>query len=481
MKNKLRKMAIFATTLAMIAAPKSIYANIIHHSAHALHFPNVFQGIFIDPDNDEPFNMYKQVFGENHETIQRNSRAVNRTTYYDGIRMNVLSTGVITNVFRQQAYVFFTLQDETGSRLGDNIWLDIEHDWSIVSKHATQLHFDEETNTATFVLNVWYFDNESFNDDYRNITININGIHTNRHWGIDTINQTIEIGNLLKSHNPTFVTDVEEEVLKWWTRELELTGWTRGGDKGLHYILDNQILARDELNIRIGGVEGAYISNIALVDNTLHVQTRGKVSIEDSSLNQWVNVSLLNEEGSGVSTEYGFTISGFDENLNRIEGIQYTQRGFYIEDLEEISSYTLELHIGSFDDASINLEISLISPVISNGITLEESKVVLLDGEELSIDNILISPMFLSFNLDAQVEGFNEFMNLFVNIINNLQVEFFFDDGTQEEVAISWETTNFLNVFDEESESNMYQVYIANKFDIDRLVAININGTHIEI
>lgn len=443
------------------------------------------------PSFENPVDqMYYNVFGEGFELMQQRSRQVNRVIYQDGIKMEIFSTITVRkNLFDDErgqtntSFTFFTLQDQTENRVSSDMQLnlntdDLQDHTRPVWAHERLIDFDEDTQTATFVVEHRFWSiHEENNSIHEHVNLVIEGIVKDRVY-VDEILKDIDIAYLVNSHTPT----LEENNTSLETINDDFP------------IEERKSLVRDELEIPIEGWESAYISNIALKDNMLHIQTNTHraFDIDRSSIDWWTSYSINNlintNTGEFIWPIDTLRIDNFDEEGNFIDNRQYEEFIFYIEDLDSLPYYYINLNGGYFETIiDTNLEVSFYSPVIKENIIIEEVK-ILIGGEEVYINSIQISPLEIRLGIEPHgIELNNYDLHYFIN--DNVNLTLIFEDGTdQENIQKRWGHNSWgMNWSWVEDDTNDIIITEASMvlrglvINVEELAAVNINGTVIEV
>lgn len=476
MKRKLRNLTMLTLAIATLGFSSVAYANedqiLIGDGggggAVAISAP-LKNNNFTNPVD----RMYYHQFGEGFQLMQEKSREINRSVYEDGIRMEVLSTVTVRTNLRSNehftedgywveldnSYTFFTLQDTTGDRISQDMELNLTSN-NDMWPYAGLVDFNEDTKTATFVAYHNAGDSQENDNVDKQLSLILEGIIKDR-VEVEEVLEDISISDLLNSHNPTFI---DQE--------------------------GTEILAKDELNIPIQGWDSAYISNIALKGNMLHIQTNAHRDYSTTNWDWYYIHHLVNTNtGDEIWFADNYWIDNYDEDWNLIDNREYQEMIFYIDDINDLSSYYLKLSGGYYDTfIDTNIEIDFDSPIIKENIVVEKEAKILVDNKEVSISNIMISPLEISFSIDEEMYGDDlvSFMN------DNLSMTLIFEDGTrQENVQKSrygshnvWGMSWFTDENEDGSDtihSNIEMILSNFVINTEDLAAISINGVVIEV
>lgn len=479
MKRKLRKLSMLTLAAATLGFSSVAYAN---ESQEDEVLANVSGGggvaIVHAPQEIKNFDnpvdrMYYSVFGEGFEYMQERSKEVNEVVYYNGIRMEVLSTITVRrdlsdtrelseDVLREtigDSYTFFTLQDTTGDRISSDMFINVtsnDYTWP----HGYLIDFDEDTKTGTFIARHSTWDTYENDNTYQQLRLIVDRLIKDR-VDIDEPLKEIIIKDLIDTHNPTFVKDEGREVLK-----------------------------KDELKIPIEGWEFAYISNIALRGNMLHIQTNTHKDFSGTnwnwhSINQLVNINT----GDIIIDNDVFWLNNHDDEGNLINDREYKEIIFYIEDIKNLSSYYIKLIATYYETyKDINLNIDFKSPILKDNLTVEEDVKILIDNQEVFISNIRISPLEIRFSIDTGEELYGSHIDF--SIMDNLNLTLIFEDGTRRENVqkrwghnswgMSWSWNESLDGTDKVF-SNLEMILSNIVINTEDLVAISINDVIIQV
>ena len=503
-------------------------------------------------DGDRTFDnvvdlMYFNQFGDGFEFIQYHSTDLNRTINHANWQLRVISTVAIaerpftSSVWPDNAIVkfdeetgdwsiineetgevileeeleemeltsvrvhtFFSLQDTSGEiDFATGIDVEFMEDFSgersfgdgVFWGHAGWGYFDEESRTMYFTATHWGTVEEL--DDSISLDFVINRILADlRH---STYDVEIDFAYLLENHEATFV--------------VEHTFWRGGSSSGeMREILgedfdpfspDTETMARGELNIPLAN--GVYLSNIALKDNLLLVQTRQRdflreswthASLVDTRVEptDWEKVSAMNEEeveeffDSWVSRHlwslYSIDVSPMDEYF-QIIGNRYMEEVFHLEDLDILNYLAFEVSHGYFAIVqSVNLSVpSFFSPVINQRLVLDSSVEVVIYGTTYTIKDIEISPLEISFAIDNPQPLFDiindHTRQQWFDLGEHVQIELIHLDGTESEHSVrsgGWSTS-----WDLDEIVELRAFFGGSVLDINNLAAIRINGILVEL
>lgn len=482
MKRKIKHLGILALIMGIITSSSLVLGNKIEVLASSVADTLKVQNLAMFGRDIHKFDnltdmMYYSVFGESFEIMQQHSKEVNKEAYYDGIRMEVLSTVTIAQEDFYTSYTFFTLQDtSSNNRITNTTRINLQNKIlqdNIVNAwgNAVPVLFDEETHTMTFIGTYTHYNTEGGNY-LEHMPINIETIIDNYTTESKPIHD-INIMDLINNHDASFTNNR-----------------TRGGGFGnqleelgldFHELLEEDTLKKDELSIPIQGWDSAYISNIALIDNMLHIQTN---TLERRDITeQWFNLTLIDTKTDNVATPiYSINLDNMDEDFNIIEDKVYQDFVYLIEDINNLQHYSLNLETSYYDTIiNTDLEISFSSPIFMETYKVGEATQILIDNQETNISNIKVSTMGVNFTID-EIELLPEDIREYSEVIkNNIDVTLIYNNGVEDtylnnSIGTSW--------WQEDQEEFIRDITIkleGSVIDVDNLVAIKINGTIIEV
>lgn len=266
------------------------------------------------------------------DKIARLLQPIELVSESNGIRMEVVAAMNDDN----KAIAYITLQDMTDDRLAGVIDL-YHYGMAETGMSFTPIAlYDEETRTAT--LRMFSYGGENLNG--KKVILSLQSFLTGRkEW------KNVDIGF------PLDTVQVAERTV--W---LEKNAW-QGGGGNFDEIISNgglEILPLDEMYIPIPGVDFAYISNIGLIDDRLHIQIhwteKGSVP---ANLDDHGGFELLGEDGQSmiddrnISISFGTDAQGVMRNTGYgADGLLFDGGTVYQEDVYVVDSnlenYTLQ-------------------------------------------------------------------------------------------------------------------------------------------
>ena len=507
-------------------------------------------GAFSSWDGERTFDnaidlMYFNLFGDGFELIKSHSTDVNRTINHGNWQLNVISTVAIAErsftsaiwpdnaivKFDEETGAWVIINEETGEVILEEELekadftsvrvhtffsikdtsgeIDLANGFEIIfrenladtrrlgdgtfSGHAGWGHLDEESGAMYLVATHWGTVEEL--GDNININFVIDRILAD--WRHFTEEIEVDFAYLLENHEATFIV----ENVQW--RGGSSSGEMREilGEDFDPFSADAEIMARGELNIPLA--HGIYLTNIALRDNLLLVQTRQS----DFSRESWGHASLIDTRVKPIDWEntptmseaeleklfnlqmsrfpqslYSIDVSLMDENF-QIIGNRYTEKVFHIEDLGSLNYLAFEVSHGYFAVVrTVNLVgPSLNSPVINQRLVVESDAEVVIYGTASTIKDIEISPLEISFVIGYVQPLFNTITDSdrWFDISEHIQIELIHKDGTESGHSIR--STGWSTSWDDDKILELRVFFGGSVLDIDNLAAIRVNGVLIEV
>ncbi|WP_199445798.1 hypothetical protein [Bacillus weihaiensis] len=231
----------------------------------------------------------------------------------DGIKMEV----VAAMNDNEMAVIYVTLQDLTGNMIDETLDL---YDYSLTGAHMFNsriVDYDEKTNTAT--MRIQGNGGEILNNSKMNFRI------TSFLSDKQTFDNAVDV-NLSK------ITSKPPKTVR-----LDMNN-TSGGGGNLYQKLEDQgvvqVLKPNENEIPLKEIEFMHISNIGIIDNRLHIQTRWYKENTDNH-GYFYFVDDLGNETYPTSVSFGT-----DEAGHTNYGDEYTE---YIFDMESVDFEEQEL------------------------------------------------------------------------------------------------------------------------------------------
>jgi len=406
-------------------------------------------------------------FGPSFNALKRNAIAVNQTATYGNIQMDILYSVAIADRVRTHevwdfneeteefeptgemqtwrnfnTFTLFTLQDETKSE-EDFLGIALNFNNSSTWTDAQFLFFDAETSTAYFMANQQDHTEEEL--DTIEVNLSINQIFSDLHS--EMIEADVNISYLLENHNATFVT----------SEELGETQWPRSFGVSHEAIelfgedfdpSEDDFLKRDELNLSLG--YDIFLSNIALVENLLHIQLNESSGHFLPGTN-WrtvpsVHASLVNTSIEEINWDeidaeaiedweafwretpqrhmhwlYGRSASEYEEyemewdgeyftTFREVDDRRYGERAYHIADLSILEYLALELSVNYFrNQTAVALTTETFTvDVMSGSIVVAEEISINIEGRNYTIRDLTIGVLGISFDV---VDGMQTLSN----------------------------------------------------------------------
>ena len=421
-----------------------------------------------------------------------------------------------------QVTTFLALQDTTGRvpLNGVNLTLvdafdpdDMMSRSSFFFGHINFVHFDEDTNTAYFAAR----HNSSVREagDSVEISFTIDQIFADVQMIMEEID--IDIADLLESHEATFITlEASQRFGGGFSSHdmFEVMGQDFDPFSG-----DIEAMERGELSIYLA--ENMYLTNIAVRDNLLHLQTSQEdqigwptarwahLMIVDNRIEPFDWEELLADIDVFTATEaemeewnlrfepyaaryiqgiFGFDVSPVDEDFILIGNRRYNEQVIYIRDSELINNLGFIVS-GSYHAVvqPVDFAVSAEASVLGGRIESDASARVRIDGRSYIIGDFTITPLELSFGIeDAQtlVDRMNDHTRFF-SMEEHIELELIHADGTVTEHSGRQTGWSFGHIWDEDGEVTELTETKVNfggiVIDIDDLVAVRVNGIRIDL
>ena len=433
--------------------------------------------------------VYYLAFGSGFSYIQRNANVINNTFVSGSITLNVLESMSLFNTWEIldnsntinfneiESFTIFTVTDSQNRLEGDfhvisldetdineilesidfeNITLAEISEIEVTGNQIYFIYFDEANLTNYFLLHQFttgltYQDNISKN-------FIVNTIKTNLSEGYEDIDFVLT--DLLVSQG-NFVTKEHQGFI--WSLELEeMFGSIE------NFLEGKQSLELGAIEVSIGN---NFITNIALVDNFLHIQFR-----EETPFYQYLSLGLYGTHsdivlfdtytGSIIEPIYMLFFAG---NNNT----QYTEDVIDITNLNIEDLIFRELQWFFEEQIDVDINVTFTSPVVAYEPINFVTNSILLGYYELDVVNLYAEPMYLSFTIKASSNITSE--NDWLSLIYDIEISFLY---TNEEhpMPVSGIFSGFLNWFIDEDLNLQASIFTA--IDIDNLEAIILNGVN---
>lgn len=272
-KFRFEKWALTGVAAAMLLTTTLVYAEVIDIS-------KVYRIIF--GENSKYIESYIEPLDASNNTMNADGKndkeiPVLIQSEYDGIVIKLISAINDENALR----IFATATDTKANRLGED--LDFTS-WGLSQGNGGNLSivdYNNKTKTATMMIT-------SLGKDHQGIaTLNINGFSRGREFIEDLPENNINIGELLKGHKSTIIS--QDEVWK-----------SGGGGDNREIYEESRLLKYDEMDISFDNVDMFSISNIGFVDELFHIQTKAMLSGASLVDGIYMNIKFVNSQGEIV-------------------------------------------------------------------------------------------------------------------------------------------------------------------------------------
>ena len=338
-----------------------------------------------------------------------------------------------------EIYTLFSIRDASGTvdlslpmELGISI-PDFDGDAGIfggIHGWASMVNYDEETGTAFFMAQHRVHEPGGETSDVKSLTFTIDRILAEP----ETISEEImaDLMCLPEGHEAAFTTADRIGFNSFGgslNHELMYEVFGEGFDP---FLPDTEIMMPGELDIPI--MEGfLYLSNVALRDNILFIQTRqpeqeqvwpqrtwiswqladGRVEMPDmEALFQQVdwddpasvgafNEAMMTAHERFIYPVYSINMNRLDEDF-RMSGESYIDNVFYIEDLDMLPYLSLYVRGATYTVVeSVNLVVPVFEvPVMGSFAAVDERVQINIYGQTYTIRNITADPLSIRFTIE---------------------------------------------------------------------------------
>ena len=310
----------------------------------------------------------------------------------NGIKMEVVSAMKDEDMI----VVYITLQDIEGNRIDKTLDLNDSYRIEGLNSYTNEIvDYNEQSKTATIRIQA----NSNKNLRNKKIEFSLNSFISGEKIISSSLSNDIFVGSLIN------------EVKN--TAKLYMDNIAGGG--GLLYEeLSNEkeidILEKDKLNIKFNNISSMSITNMGIINNQLHIQTKW----DKSKFDNHGFLYLTDNEGKKIDVRDANIYYSFDENGRTIYGNDYIE---YIFDLTNINLNSINLNADVFYSENYvqgpwktNFKIDPIS----------EEKVVNHEriNSHYTIDKIKISKLGISILTDNNLD---EVSSIKINMNNDMQ------------------------------------------------------------
>ncbi|TCU66920.1 hypothetical protein EV204_11330 [Tissierella praeacuta] len=441
-KIPFKKMALAGVVASMIFATTLVYAGIIDIS-------KVYRIIFGEKSEYlesyiEPLDNSKDIKSIHEDNDKEDPLSIESEC--DGIVIKLISAINDEDVLR----IFATATDTKGDRLGED--LDFTS-WGLSQGHGgnvSVVDYNNETKTATLMIT------SLGNDHHGSATLKVNGFSTGREFLEDLPESSINIGQLLKGHKPTIIS--QDEV------------WKSGGGGDYENLYEeSRLLKYDEMDIPFENVDMFSISNMGFVDGLFHIQSKAMVSGAALIDGIYMSTKFVNSQGEIVYNPE-LSIDFTADKKYAYEKYSKEPHDKYIEMI-----YPDITNLEQLNDLSITIDY-MKSPKITEG-TWEFSflipekittdfkvdREININDEKLRIDMVSLSPIGITLHLHQDISDDYSHSDI-------VSVEYM--DGTIIEL-------NQSSIQTYESESTL--VFKGDIIEIEKVQSILINGERVNI
>jgi len=310
----------------------------------------------------------------------------------NGIKMEVVSAMKDEDMI----VMYITLQDIEGDRIDETLDLNDSYKVKGLNVYTSEvIDYNEKNKTAT--IRIQANSNENLNN--KKIEFSLDSFIS----GEKNISSSVS--------NDIFADNLINEVKN--TVKLDMDNIPGGGGELYKELRDQKevdILEKDKLNIEFNNISCMNITNIGIISNQLHIQTKW----DKSKFDNHGFLYLTDNEGKKIDVRNASISYSFDEYGKSIYGDDYVE---YIFDLENINLKNININANVFYSEifvegpwKTNFEIESIS----------EEKVVNQENinSYYAIDKIKISKLGVSIIAD---DNLDEISSIKINMNNGMQ------------------------------------------------------------
>lgn len=295
-----------------------------------------------------------------------------------GIKMEVVSAMRDEDII----VVYITLQDIEGNRIDETLDLNDSYRIKGIDSYTSEIvDYNDENKTVT--LRIQGNSNKYFKN--KKVEFSLNSLMSGRNNITSSLNNYLFKDNLINKLNSTVKLDMNN---------------IPGGGGDLYQELETEkeidILEKNNLNIKFKEIEFMNITNMGIINNKLHIQTKWDIS----KFNNHGFLYLSDNNGEKVKLKEANIYYSFDKDVKPIYGNDYVE---YIFDIENINLENINLNAEVFySEAYVEGEwgVKFELQKISEEKTLENKEIL----SKLEIDKIKISKLGISilgnYNMD---------------------------------------------------------------------------------
>lgn len=326
---------------------------------------------------------YRKIFNGSGDNISQYGMIMSTGNTSNGIEFNTVAAMNDNDT----AYVIFTLTDRTSDRLSESV--DFYDSYSLdegSSFTCRQLGYDPQTKTATFYV-MFHGGNK------------LNGKKIN-----------FKITSLFGKKNTTTDTDLHVNVYDYITANpiaetmtVHING-AGGGPALKGEVPDHdqaKVLKSDKTDIQLNGLDWARITNIGFVDGKLHIQ------LNAANPYNYIRKFYFTDEHGNPKIEYEYSVY-FKKSKND----SFREFIFDIADVSQIKGLTIKADYVSYDgliEGNWKSSFKLASKMET--VKLED-KYRLPNHKEVTLENITISPLGVTFDVMSESKLDTEKLNL---------------------------------------------------------------------
>lgn len=245
------------------------------------------------------------------------------TSENKGIKMEVVSAMKDEDMI----VIYITLQDIDGNRIDETLDLNDSYRIEGLNAYTSEVvNYNEQSKTATIRIQA----NSKKNINNKIVEFSLDSFISNEKNISSSLDNNILADNLEN--------EVENPV------KLNIDNISGGGGILYKEIINKKdiyILEKDKLNIKFNEIAYMNITNIGIINNQLHIQTK----LDKSKYDNHGLLYLTDNEGNKINASSTSISYSFDENGTTIYGNDYIE---YIFDLKNINLNNIKLNADVF-------------------------------------------------------------------------------------------------------------------------------------
>lgn len=483
--------SLLASFIALLILPVATLANEVNFYVFDNHLGHID---ITQPSSDRQFNdsitrAYYLAFGPGFDILQRNATSVNESFSVNGLTLNFIESislqGISTIVYEGEeesfthttSFTIFTIED-TQNRFNGDIHEVIVDDTELLALLASLDEDDfslEELIALDIVTYFVQFIYSNENTHYFLLEQVLTSASTSQTNSVSVTLQSLLTDLTESDEDIDFIlTDILSNQGNLVSQDIQGISWELDlenivGDVD-DFFENLQTLPLSSFEVSVGS---RLLTNIALVDDMLHLQFRGDF-LGEAGLNEQTNVILVDSATGLVLTPlYTLLFDDFGHTLpDGQEHYMYTEAVFDISNLHIYNLVFRQMSRQFAEEIPLDVYVSAQSNVMSLNYQTLSNGSVELNGQEFLATDLMLDSLFFSFTLnpvDNVILNENDWFSFF----NEIDIDFIYNN--QPQVDIGGINTSFLNWFIDEYLNAHFSIYTV--IDIDNLNAILINNS----